>query len=184
MGETPLSISEETFLNLRSRKKRTTISVEKMELQTFAFFFLAFVVLADGAPRNLMDDPVDNREAGRPTTTCALIDGEWQPIVGGWYKVDPESDAVKNATNLALAHYQQSMNSTHPYHVKHIWLAEYAAKAGFEYHVLLTLEEADGSSSDEDEDDDEETKSDTCDFNVWYPPEGSTKITYKCSSEF
>jgi len=161
-----------------------------MELQTFAFFFLAFVVLADGAPSDLMDDPVDNREAERPTTTCALVDGEWRPIVGGWYKVDPESDAFlkifKNATNLALAHYQQSMNSTHPYHVKHIWLAEYAFRAGFECHVLLTLEEADGSSSDEDEDEDEETKSDTCDFNILYRPQGSrisTKITYKCSSD-
>jgi len=231
-----------------------------MELQTFTFFFLAFVVLTDGAPRDLMDDPVANREAGNPTPMagniggspsdcrtkkaeaerksapgnfipscdadgsysaeqcsgstgycwCALADGKEVAgtrrgpadprgirqdcsvyrrtekripgiVVGGWEPLDPESELGKEAVNLALEHYQKSVEPD--YHVKHIWLAEMQLVSGTNYHLILTLEEADSSSSDEDEDDDKETKSDTCDYKIYKPIQGSPKITSTCLSD-
>merc|ERR1711931_77333 len=131
------------------------VASRKMELQTFTCFFLAFVVLTDGAPRD--------------------------PIVGGWEPLDPESELGKEAVNLALEHYQKSVEPDH--HVKHIWLAEMQLVSGTNYHLILTLEEADSSSSDEDEDDDKETKSDTCDYKIYKPIQGSPKITSKCLSD-
>ena len=59
--------------------------------------------LLDGAPRDLIDD-------------------HFGIVVGGWEPLDPESELGKEAVNLALEHYQKSVEPDH--HVKHIWLAE------------------------------------------------------------
>ena len=59
----------------------------------------------------------------------------------------------------------------------------YQLVSGTNYHLILTLEEADSSSSDEDEDDDKETKSDTCDYKIYKPIQGSPEITSECLSD-
>jgi len=201
-----------------------------MELQTFTFFFLAFVVLTVAG--NIGGSPSDCRtkkaEAERKSAPgnfipscdadgsysaeqcsgstgycwCALADGKevagtrrgpadprgaiqdcsvYRRTIGGWEPLDPESELGKEAVNLALEHYQKSMEPD--YHVKHIWLAEMQLVSGTNYHLILTLEEADSSSSDEDEDDDKETKSDTCDYKIYKPIQGSPEITSKCLSD-
>merc|ERR1712189_40384 len=105
-------------------------------------------------------------------------------LVGPHLEVgNPSTQKVSSGrtVNLALEHYQESMEPD--YHVKHIWLAEMQLVSGMNYHLILTLEEADSSSSDEDEDDHKETKSDTCDYKIYKPIQGSPKITSKCLSD-